>query len=200
MHRFDYSIPYFVIYVQGIRIVVTRNIVSEVLHVPRVAHPDYPGCECLRIVFKDELMSLFCETPSSWGKHQNTLCSAFAKGPRFLNMVMTFILHPLSHYNTITETYARFLLSLIEDLSIDFPYHFILFLIDVYMDTMTRDKLIFYLLSRVSPLHFHLRHRCSYRSIKRSTASTEVAPNRDGSSSSTATFHPPPLLCLQQVE
>ena len=58
-------------------------------------------------------------------------------------MVMTFILHPLSHYNTITEPHARFLLSLIEDLSIDFPSHFILSLIDVYKDTMTCDKLIF---------------------------------------------------------
>ena len=58
-------------------------------------------------------------------------------------MVMTFILHPLSHYNTITKPHARFLLSLIEDLSIEFPSHFILSLIDVYKDTMTCDKLIF---------------------------------------------------------
>ena len=35
------------------------------------------------------------------------------------------------------------MLSLIEDLSIDFPSHFILSLIDVYKDTTTRDKLIF---------------------------------------------------------
>ena len=84
-----------------------------------------------------------CKTPSSWGDHQNTLCSAFAKGLRILNMVMTFVLHPLSHYNTITEPRARFLLSLIEGLNIDFPSHFILSLIDVYKDTVTRDKLIF---------------------------------------------------------
>ena len=58
-------------------------------------------------------------------------------------MVMTFILHPLSHYNSITEPCARFLLSLLEDISIDFPSHFILSLIDVYRDTVTRDKLIF---------------------------------------------------------
>ena len=56
---------------------------------------------------------------------------------------MTFVLHPLSHYNTITEPRAQFLLSLIEDLFIDFPSHFILSLIDVYKDTATRDKLIF---------------------------------------------------------
>ena len=54
-------------------------------------------------------------------------------------MVMTFILHPLSHYNSITEPRAQFLLSLLEDISIDFPSHFILSLIDVYRDTTTRD-------------------------------------------------------------
>ena len=58
-------------------------------------------------------------------------------------MVMTFVLHPLSHYNSITKPCARFLLSLIEDLTIDFSSHFILSLIDVYKDTTTCDKLIF---------------------------------------------------------
>ena len=58
-------------------------------------------------------------------------------------MVMTFFLHPLSHYNSITKPLARFLLSLLEGLTIVFPSHFILSLIDVYRDTMTRDKLIF---------------------------------------------------------
>ena len=123
--------------------VVTLDIVSKVLHAPRVAHPNYPGSERLRTVSKDELMSLFCETPSFWGDRQNTSCSAFAKGPGFLNKVMTFILHPLSPYNTITESHTCFLLSLIEDLSIDFPSHFILSLINVYKGTATCDKLIF---------------------------------------------------------
>ena len=113
------------------------------LHVPRGTHPDYPRCDRLRTVSKDELMSLFCETPSSWSDCQNTQCSTFAKGPRFLNMVMTFVLHPLSHYNSITKPYAQFLLSLLKDISINFPSHFIQSLINVYRDTVTRDKLIF---------------------------------------------------------
>ena len=58
-------------------------------------------------------------------------------------MVMTFIFHPLSHYNPITKTRARFFLSLIKGLTIDFPSYFLLLLIDVYKDTATRDKLIF---------------------------------------------------------
>ena len=60
-----------------------------------------------------------------------------------MNMVMTFVLHPLSHYNSITEPRARFLLSLLEHLTINFHSHFILSIIDVYKDTTTRDKLIF---------------------------------------------------------
>ena len=60
-----------------------------------------------------------------------------------MNMVMTFVLHPLFHYNSITEPRARFLLSLLEHLTIDFPSHFILFIIDVHLDSASRDKLIF---------------------------------------------------------
>ena len=58
-------------------------------------------------------------------------------------MVMTFVLHPLSHYNFITEPRARFFLSLLEHLTIDFLSHFILSIIDVFRDMTTRDKLIF---------------------------------------------------------
>ena len=124
-------------------IVVTSEIVYEVLHIPKVAHLDYPSCEHLRIVSKDKLSSCFCETPFSWGDCQNTPCSGFAKGLRFLNMMMTFVLHLLAHYNSIIESRAWFLLSLLKDLSIDFPSHFILSLIDVHRDTTTCDKLIF---------------------------------------------------------
>ena len=56
---------------------------------------------------------------------------------------MTFVLHPLSHYNFITESRAQFLFFLLEHLTIDFPSHFILSLIDVYRDTATYNKLIF---------------------------------------------------------
>ena len=60
-----------------------------------------------------------------------------------MNMVMTFVLHPLSHYNSITEPRAQFLLSFLKHLTINFPSHFILSLIDMYRDMATHDKLIF---------------------------------------------------------
>ena len=65
MHGFDSSVPQFSTCIRGTRIVVTSNIVSEVLQVPRVAHLDYPSCDRLRTMSKDKLMSLFCETLSS---------------------------------------------------------------------------------------------------------------------------------------
>ena len=71
-------------------------------------------------------------------------------------MVMTFTLTPLSHYNSITESRARFLLSLLEDLSIDFPSHFITSILDVYLDTTTRDKLIFPSAITQILQHFHI--------------------------------------------
>ena len=67
MHEFDYSVPLFVTRVRGTRIVVTSNIVSDVLNVLRVEHPDYLSYERLRTVSKDELISAFCERPFDWG-------------------------------------------------------------------------------------------------------------------------------------
>ena len=111
MHGIDRFIPHFVTQVRGISIPITLQLVADVLRVPRIEFPDYPSCERLKTVSKDELMSAFCERPSVWGECQFTYCLAFAKGPWFLNMVMTFVLYPLSHYNSITEYCARFLLS-----------------------------------------------------------------------------------------
>ena len=123
MHGLNSSVPLFHTRVWGMCIVVTLESVFDVLCVPRVEHPDYPSCERLRIVSKDEMISAFCECPTNWGGRQFTPCSTFAKGPRFMNMVMTFVLHPLSHYNSITEPCAWFLLSFLEHFIIDFPLY-----------------------------------------------------------------------------
>ena len=143
MHGFDFSVPLFSTHVRGTRIVVTPQFVADVLHVSRVVHPDYPSCERLRTVSKDEMISAFCERPADWGDCQFTPCRPFAKGPRFMNMVMIFVLHPLSQYNSIIEPRARFFLSLLAHLTINFPSHFILSILDVDRDTTTCDKLIF---------------------------------------------------------
>ena len=143
MHRINRSVPLFFTRVRGMCIPITPQLVADVLRVPRIEFPDYPSYERLRTVSKDELMSSFCEHPTTWGERLFTPCRPFTKGPKFMNMVMTFVLHPLSHYNSIIEPRARFLLSLLEYLTIDFPSHFILSIIDVHLDSASRDKLIF---------------------------------------------------------
>ena len=150
------------------------------LHVPRIEFPDYPSCEHLRTVSRDELMSSFCECPTAWGKRLFTPCQPFAKGPRFMNMVMTFVLHPLSYYNSITEPRAQFLLSLFEHLTIDFPSHFILSIIDVHLDSASHDKLIFpSAITRIlrhfsipfpSSYHFSIMYAIDYATVKHSEA------------------------------
>ena len=154
MHGIDSFIPLFHTRVQGTRIVITLELISDVLHVLRVEHSNYLGCECLRTVSKDEMIFAFCEHLADWGNRQFTPCKAFAKGPRFMNMVMTFVLHHLSRYNSIIEPRTRFLLSLLEHLTIDFSSHFILSIIDVFKDTTTHGKLIFFLAITQILCHF----------------------------------------------
>ena len=143
MHVIDTFVPRFTTVFRGTRIVVTLEFIFEVLHVHRVNRPDYPSHRCLNSVSRDEMNSLFYEKAMVWGETLNFSTTKFAKGPRILNMVMTFVLTPRSHYNTIIKPRARFLLSLMEDLSIDFPSHMIESMIDCYRDTDTHDKLIF---------------------------------------------------------
>ena len=148
MHGIDHSVSLFFTRIRGMHIPVTSQLVANVLWVPRVEFPDYPSCERLKTVSKDELKSTFCECPSKWGERQFTYYFGFAKGPQFLNIVMTFLLHPLSHYNSITKPHARCLLSLLEHLTIDFPSHFILSIIDVHLNSASVISSSFLPLSR----------------------------------------------------
>ena len=67
----------------------------------------------------------------------------FARDPKVFNMMMMLILTPRYHYNTIAMVHGRFHYSLLEDLSIDFPHHMILSILDAFCDIMSCDKLIF---------------------------------------------------------
>ena len=101
IHGIDTFVPQFATTFRGTRIVDTLDLISEILHVPRVVYPDYPGYDRLQTMFRDKILSHFCKTPSIWGGKLNTPCSGFAKGPRFL----TWWWHSLSlHYLTITSS------------------------------------------------------------------------------------------------
>ena len=65
MHGIDLSVLLFFTHVRGTRIPITLQLVADVLWVPRIEFPDYPSCERLRTVSRDELMSSFCERPTA---------------------------------------------------------------------------------------------------------------------------------------
>ena len=67
MHGLDSLVPLFHTRVRGTRIVVTSQLVADVLHVLRVEHPNYPRCERLRILSKGKMISAFCERPFDLG-------------------------------------------------------------------------------------------------------------------------------------
>ena len=113
-------------------------------------------------------------------------------------MVMTFILYPLSHYNSITELHARFLLSLLEHLTIDFPSHFILSIINVHLDATSRDKLIFpSAITRIlrhfsvpfpSFDHFPVMCAINYATVKCSNAQFQARQSNSAAPSSRSTL------------
>ena len=74
MHGIDRSVPLFFTHVRGTRIPFTPQLVADVLRVPRIEFLDYPSCKRLRTVSRDELMSAFCEHPTTWGERLFTPC------------------------------------------------------------------------------------------------------------------------------
>ena len=65
MYEIDHSVPLFFTRIRGTCIPVKLQLVVDVLRVPRIKFPDYPSCEHLRTVSRDELMSSFCESPAA---------------------------------------------------------------------------------------------------------------------------------------
>ena len=61
MHEIDRSVPLFFTRVRRTHIPVTPQLVADVLCVLRIELPDYPSCEHLRTMSRDELMSSFYE-------------------------------------------------------------------------------------------------------------------------------------------
>ena len=112
-------------------------------------------------------------------------------------MVMTFVLHPLSYYNSITEPRARFLFSLFEHLTINFLSHFILSIIDVHLDAASCDKLIFssaitsilrhFSVHFPSSNHFPVMCAIEYVTVKRSEAQLRARQSDSVASTSRST-------------
>ena len=172
---------------RGTCIVVTPELIFDVLQVPRVDSPNYLASPVLRALSRDVLASRFYERSMSWGHKLSFVTHDFAKDPQISNMVKMFILTPRSHYNTITKPRARFLYSLQEGLSIDFPSCMILSIMDTFHDTTSHDKLTFSsFIKRIliqasvsipSFFHFSIMGAIGKESIVRSFLSWSLRPS-----------------------
>jgi len=171
----------------GTHIVVTLELISNVLRVLRVDHSDYPSHQHLSSISRDEIASLFCEKTMLWGGTLNFSTIEFTKGPRILNMVMTFVLTSWSHYNTITHDniYYRLLSRHTKPDKLIFP------------STITRILTHMHITIPPSPL-FHVMGAISKESIQRSATqlaterpcveTTDAAPSPRTSSTSALSF------------
>ena len=113
IHGIDTFVPLFATKFRGTRIVVTSDLISKVLHVLRVVHPDYPVVSVLGL-YPETTFCLTSMRHLPYGVGSKTPhVRGFAKGSRFLNLVITFVLTSLSYYNSITKPRAHFLLSLL---------------------------------------------------------------------------------------
>ena len=81
MHAIDTYVPRFTTVFCGICIIVNLKLISEVLHVPKVNHLDYPSHERLSSISRDKLASLFCEKAMLWGGVDTAFCTLNDLGP-----------------------------------------------------------------------------------------------------------------------
>ena len=103
------------------------------------------------------------------------------------------------------------MLSLLEDISIDFPSHFILSLINVYRDTAIRDKLIFsssitrllchFSVSFPESPHFSIMSAIDTVTVRRCETQLRLRwPQTETATPLASLLHPSPLLRLLRVE
>ena len=64
IHKIDHSVTFFFTCVRGTRIPITPQLVTDVLQVLRIEFLNYPSCEGLQAMSKDELIVAFYEHPS----------------------------------------------------------------------------------------------------------------------------------------
>uniref|UniRef100_A0A2N9ERH9 Putative plant transposon protein domain-containing protein n=1 Tax=Fagus sylvatica TaxID=28930 RepID=A0A2N9ERH9_FAGSY len=69
----------------------------------------------------DTIMSYFSEETIAWGSSSKCGSQSFTAKTRVFNLIMSFNILPLSHWNTLSKSRARFLYAFMKGVSIDLP-------------------------------------------------------------------------------
>ena len=99
---------------------ISPDLVSTALQLLRVSEAGYPFAPTTDPT-DDTIMSYFSEKTMAWGSSSKCGSQSFTAKTRVFNLIMSFNILPLSHWNTLSKSRARFLYAFMKGVSIDLP-------------------------------------------------------------------------------
>ena len=99
---------------------ISPDVVSTALQLLRVSEAGYPFAPTTDPT-DDTIMSYFSEKTMAWGSSSKCGSQSFTAKTRVFNLIMSFNILPLSHWNTLSKSRARFLYAFMKGVSIDLP-------------------------------------------------------------------------------
>ena len=113
---------YLTSWIRGQEFTISKQTVSKALGVALVCKPTYPYIEFLAI---DDMMSLLCGHPVSWGFEPRINSCEFTEINSLYLRITCHNIYPISHVHTIPIDRCDFLYAFITDGSMCFPSMFI---------------------------------------------------------------------------
>ena len=118
----DTSGHYLTTWIHGQEFTISRQVVFEALGVPLVRKPVYPYTEFPDV---DDMMSLLCGHPVSWGSEPRINSCEFIELNSLYLQITCHNIYPISHVHTVPIKCCVFLYALITYGSMCFPSMFI---------------------------------------------------------------------------
>ena len=120
---------YLTSWIRGQKFTITKQTVIEALVVPLVRKPIYPYSEFPTV---DDMMSLLCGYPVTWGTDPRINSCEFAEINSLYLWITCHNIYPISHVHIVLIDRCAFLYAFITDGSICFPSMFIQTIVDIY--------------------------------------------------------------------
>ena len=115
-------------WIRGLKFTITKQTMSKALGVPIVHKPTYPYTKFPAV---DDMMSLFCGCPVSWGYEPRINSCEFTKLNSLYLRITCHNIYPISHVHTVPIERCAFLYAFVIDGSMCFPSMFIQTIVDI---------------------------------------------------------------------
>ena len=127
-------------WIRGQEFTITKQTVSKALGVPLVHKPTYPYSEFPSV---DDMMSLLCGRPISWGTEPRINSFVFIELNYLYFRISSHNIYPISHVHIVPIDRCAFLYALVTDCSMCFPSLFIQTIVDISRSKSKGQKLFF---------------------------------------------------------